>query len=131
MRKTILLALLLVCACQLKKAEPRKSSKIMEQRKAAEELQNFKNEVCPAALNGLRAVTQDRVMDASNFRDTTVLFDLRETAAMLEMVMAECTKTPTVAPNTAPTPDSTPEKFEGVQSIRVALSHSTAPTTLR
>jgi len=130
-RKPVFLALILfVGACQAKKVEPP-----VINRTASKELQNFKNEVCPAALNGLRAVTEDRVMNPENFKDTTVMMDLRETAAMLEMVMAECVRVPNTTPNTTvdttTSPDSASEKSEEPPGVRIARSSSSVLPTAR
>ncbi|MHB0978133.1 MAG: DUF4588 domain-containing protein [Minisyncoccota bacterium] len=118
MRKVILLALLFVGACELQKVEP--DSSTARSRAANKELQDFRDEVCPAAINGLRAVTEKRVMNPENFRDTTVLMDLRETAAMLKMVLDECFKDAVATQDTTSTPDSTSEKPEVVRDVRIA-----------
>lgn len=124
-RITLIILLFLVSACEARKLEPPTLN-----RAASKDLQNFKDEVCPAALNGLRAVTEDRVMNPENFKDTTVIADLREAAAMLEMVMAECVKTTSPTPDTTsgttPTPDSTLEKPRETSSVRIALAPTTA-----
>jgi len=132
-RKAVLLIALFVGACQLKKVEP--DSSTVRSREANKELQSFKDEVCPAALNGLRAVTEDRVMNPENFKDTTVLMDLREAAAMLDTVMVNCLRTSSPTPDTtsniAPAPDSILEEPKKASSVRIALSPSSALPTAR
>lgn len=126
MRKIVLLALLLIGACRLE---------MWPQEKAmSKDLRDFRNEVCPAAINGLRAVTEKELTNPENFKDTTVLMDLREATAMFEMVLEECglkisPPTPDTTSNTAP--DSASEESKNVSNIRVALAFSSAPPTTR
>ncbi len=119
MRKVILFALLFVGACQMKKIEPNSST--VRSRAANKELQDFREGVCPAAINGRRVVSEEQVMDPKNFRDTTVLMNLRETVAMLDIILEECFKDSVATPDTTSVPDSTSEKPEVARDVRIAF----------
>ncbi len=95
MRKAILIVALFTCACNAVKIDP-------------QELRDFKEGVCPAAFNGLRALNQERVMNQENFKDTTVMEDLREVSSMLVTIVQEC------APGSTHDTLPVPQKFENV-----------------
>lgn len=76
MRKALFL-IVFVCACSVTKTDQ-------------QELRSFKEEVCPAAFNSLRALNQGRVMDQENLKDTTVVADLREASDMLVTIVQAC-----------------------------------------